>query len=199
VAEGVVVSTPTLLRRTRSTAVVEVVMAELGELDEPAADSSRDPIGLATITFAVLPTRTHVQRMGTGDSADRTDFALPGSGLTAPLHEVLGVRDLEPGVVELPMTGYVGNSLGALQGGVAAMMLELSALSMARPQLGTKAAVLDLAINYLSLARVGPVRTRARVLRDGGNEQLVRTELLDAGDEDRLCTVATVLLREDSP
>lgn len=185
VAAGVVCSVSSVLRTTRSTIVLEVALSVEGE-----------PIGLATMTFAVLKARTEVQRMGTGTDESRTDFGLPGSALRLPITEALGARTLEPaaGVVELDLTPYVENSLGALQGGVVAMALELGAEALGGELLGGGVRVLDLSINYLSLLKVGPARTRARVLRGAENEALVRVELHDAGADDRLCTVATALL-----
>lgn len=186
VSEGVVVARPDVLRRTRSTVVIEVDLS---------ADA--EPVGLATMTFAVLPARSGVQRMGTGREEPRTDFALAGSGLTAPLEMALQARvvDAARGIVELPITPWVGNSLGALQGGVVAMTVELAAEAAGRAVLGGDVTTLDLAINYLSLARKGPVRTSVRVLREGDREALLRVELRDAGSDDKLCTVATTLVR----
>lgn len=188
VSGGVVRARPSLLRRTRSTAVIEVALG--------AADGGPD-LGLATLTFAVLPARDGVQRMGTGHDVPRTEFALPGSGLEVSLEHALGARteDAAGGVVLLPVTPYVGNSLGALQGGVVAMLIELAAEAAGGALLGGAVSVLDLAINYLGLLRVGPARTRARLLRRDEREALLRVELLDAGADERLCSVATVLVR----
>ena len=185
VVQGIVQTRILLLRRTRSTVVLEV---ELSVGDEA--------VGLATMTFAVLEAQTEVQRMGTGSYAPRTDFALPGSGLTARIDETLGVCTLDraAGIVELPLTSYVANSLGALQGGAAALLLELGGEAAGSEALGQDVTTRDLAVNYLRLLRKGPARTRARVLRVRRNEALVRVELRDAGDEDRLCTVATALV-----
>lgn len=182
---GIVLARLEVLRRTRTTVVLEVEL-EAGD----------EPVGLATLTFAVLEARTQVQRMGTGADEPRTDFALPGSGLAVPIDEAMRVRNIDraAGIVELPLGPYVGNSLGALQGGAAALLLELGGEAAGSAALGRRAAARDLAVNYLRLLRKGPARTRARVLRVGTNEALVRVELRDAGDADRLCSVATVLL-----
>jgi acyl-coenzyme A thioesterase PaaI-like protein len=59
---------------------------------------------------------------------------------------------------------------------------------------GRDGTVLDLSINYLSLVKIGPARTSARILRSSENEALVRVELKDRGNENRLCTVATALV-----
>jgi uncharacterized protein (TIGR00369 family) len=186
VLEGIVVARPTLLRKSRSTVVLEVDLA-CGEM----------PVALGTLTFAVLPSRPGVQRMGTGADEPRTDFGRPGSALVSPLAEALQVDVIDPGegVVEIPITPYVGNSLGALQGGVAGMLIEFGAEAAARELLGRDVTVSDLMINYLSLVREGPARTRTRVLRHGDDEVLLRVELHDPGSDDRLCCVATVCLR----
>lgn len=185
VSQGVVETRLQLLRRTRGTVVLEVELRVGDEL-----------VGLATMTFAVLEAKSEVQRMGTGASESRTDFALPGSGLAAPIDEAVGVRtvDRAGGVLELDMAPYVGNSLGALQGGAAALLLELGGEAAGSEAAGRILTTRDLSINYLRLLRAGPARTQARVLRIRENEALVRVELRDSGDEPRLCTVATALL-----
>lgn len=189
VSRGVVSARPSLLRRTRSTAVIEVTLSAVGR-----------PVGLGTMTFAVLPPREdmELQRSGADAAEPRTDFGRPGSGLSAPLPEALGVHTVDgaKGIVELPISPWVGNSLGALQGGVVVMVVELGALAVGADRLGPQAAAVDLAINYLRLVRVGPARTRTRVLRARERELLVRVELRDAGAGDELCTVATVMLQD---
>jgi uncharacterized protein (TIGR00369 family) len=174
---------PALLRRTRATLVLEV------EVTGPGG-----PIGLATMTFAVLPAKGVVQRMGAGADEPRTEFARAGSHLRAPFLEAIGLERLDEaaGAVELPLSPYVGNSLGALQGGGVATLIDVAAETAARAATGEPCVSIDLAINYLALGRAGPIRSRARVLRCDPAGALVRVELRDAGAEDRLITVATV-------
>jgi uncharacterized protein (TIGR00369 family) len=185
VSAGVVCARASVLRKTRATIVLEVELSQ-----------AEDLAGLATMTFAVLEAKSEVQRMGTGGDEPRTDFGRPGARLRAAVSEALGLRILDRpgGVVEQDLTPYVVNSLGALQGGVVAVALEVAAESVGRTLLGGRASVLDLSINYLSLVRTGPARTRARALRRRENEALVRVELRDAGGADRLCTVATAVV-----
>ena len=191
VREGVVVACPQVLRRTRSTVVLEVTLS----VSEP--ERGEQEIGFTTLTFAVLSAREGAQRMGTGAEEPRTDFALPGSGLQAPIPEILERRivDAAAGVVEVPITPYVGNSLGALQGGVVAMLIELAAEAAGEALLGRPVAVLDLAVNYLRLVRAGPARTRVRLLRRERDEALLHVVVQDVGGDGALCTVATVLVR----
>lgn len=182
VREGRVLARPRVLRRTRTTIAIEVAVESAGEV-----------AALATMTFAVLPAQGELQRLDMGAEAAITEFGLPGSGLAAPLAERLGVRVLDAahGEIELPLSAYVGNTLGALQGGVTAIAVELAAEAAASRIGPGPWSFRDLALNYLALARTGPVRSRASVLRRDARAPLLRVELRDAGAEDRLVAVAT--------
>jgi acyl-coenzyme A thioesterase PaaI-like protein len=178
-----IVARPALVRRTRSTVVLEVTLD----------DGAPGALALATMTFAVLPAREGQRRMGVGHDAPRTDFALPGSGLDAPLVERIGARRLDAaaGRFELALEPYVGNSLGALQGGVAALLVDLAAEAAGGAALGAPCLARDLALNYLALAREGPVRTSAALLRADAGEALLRAEVCDRpGNRTALATVA---------
>lgn len=174
---------PALLRKTRSTIVIEVEISD-----------ARGPMGLATLTFAMLEATAAVRRMGAGDPSSRTEFQLEHSALRAPFLAAIGARviDAPEGVVELPLGPYVGNSLGALQGGLVATLLDVAAESAARAATGAPCVSVDLALNYLSMGKVGPIRSRARVLRSTSAGALLRVELHDTGADDRLLTVGTV-------
>jgi len=189
VASGVVTAAPELLRTTRSTLVLEV-RVRAGSAD----GSDGTEVGLATMTFARLAAHGEVQRMGAGRDEARTEFGGPGAGLAAPLPQALGARCLDPagGVYELPLTDYVINSMGALQGGVVAVLVDLAAETAARALTDAPLLVTDLALNYLALGRLGPIRSEARVLRRETGSWLARVELRDAGPERRLTAVATV-------
>jgi len=174
---------PALVRRTRSTIVLEVELS----------DGTPGALGLATMTFAVLPAREGQRRMGVGADTPRTEFALPGSGLEGSLVERIGARCLDAGAgrFELALEPYVGNSLGALQGGVSALLVDLAAESAAGSAWGGACVACDLALNYLALAREGPVRTEGSVLRSDATQALVRAEVRDgAGARTALATVA---------
>jgi acyl-coenzyme A thioesterase PaaI-like protein len=185
VRAGEVEAHPALLRRGRSTAVIEVELREAG---------SAGLVGLATMTFAVLPARSEEQRAGLGPDEPRTGFGRPGQRLEAPVGERMGARllDASQGAWELPLSGYVTNSLGALQGGAVATLVDLSAESAARAAVGEPWITTDLAVHYLSLGKRGPIRSRARLLRRDAAGAVARVEVRDAGAEDRLTTVATV-------
>ena len=179
---GSVEAHPALVRRTRSTIVLEVTLV----------DASPEPLGLATMTFAIVPAREKQRRMGVGADASRTEFARPGSGLAVPLVERLGARRLDAaaGRLELALDAYTVNSLGALQGGVAALLATLAAEAAGDAALGAPCVARDLALNYLALARESPVTTSARVLRREAAGALLRVGSRDGGG--RPTTVASV-------
>lgn len=99
--------------------------------------------------------------------------------LHAPILDAIGTRVIEPGVVELDLADYVLQPSGTIQGGALAMMAELAASTLA------EAPVTDLEIRFTSAVRVGPARAAASVL--GG--RLVRVEVRDTGNDDRLATL----------
>jgi len=173
---------PALVRRSRQTVVLEVALS----------DGGPEPLGLATMTFAVVPAREAQRHLAAGGAPPRSEFALPGSGLDLPLVEKLGARclDAASGHFEIELGSYTVNSLGALQGGIAALLVDLAAEAAAGAALGSRCETADLALNYLALARESPVRTSARVLRAGAFGALVRVETRDASG--RQCLLASV-------
>lgn len=172
---------PQVVRAGRSSVVLEVEVRSGGA-----------QVALATMGFTRLSARGGAQQHP-GRPAGRVDFAHPESGLRRPFLEAIGVqeRDAAAGVVELAMGPYVGNSLGALQGGAAATLLDRAAELAGREALGVEVAVSDLSIHFIALGRVGPIRTRARLLRRGEAGALLRVELMDSGAEGRLGALAT--------
>lgn len=158
-------------RKGRTTVVMEV--------DLLAADET--PLGLATMTFAVLPRRDANPVMPPAAAADTvTTMALPESGLAESLTAAAGIRvvDAASGRSELAVTDWVRNSMGALQGGIVATLAECATEAAARHRTGAPLVVTDLHVTYLGFGRVGPVRT----------------EVTTAGDEDRV--VAEVSVRD---
>jgi acyl-coenzyme A thioesterase PaaI-like protein len=173
---------PALLRRSRAAIVLELTLS----------DGAPEPVGFATTRFAILPAREPQQRMGVGDDAPRTEFALAGSGLDRPLAARIGVRclDAAAGHLELPLGPYTVNSLGALQGGVAALLATLAAEAAGGAAQGGPCVAHDLALHYLSLARESPATTSARALRSNAAGALLRVESRDGAG--RLATFASV-------
>jgi acyl-coenzyme A thioesterase PaaI-like protein len=91
--------------------------------------------------------------------------------MTAPFGEQIGVRLVEPGVVELDCRDDILQASGTIQGGAAALLVELSAEST-----GTVVPT-DLELHYLSAVGAGPVRAVATA----GNERGVQVDVHDLG------------------
>jgi acyl-coenzyme A thioesterase PaaI-like protein len=172
------------------------------QLDDGAADgsASRTPGARPTlaakglVTFARIP-RTSVTPMEDYDPAQwigqvrRRGHDRPPRGTMRERMD-LRVVDAASGVVELALTRYVTNLIGTIFGGAQAALLQFAAEAM-RP--GFEAT--DLQIHYLAKVRVGPARTLGTVSRDAADHSVVTLQLVDAGSNNQLLALATVLLQ----
>jgi uncharacterized protein (TIGR00369 family) len=167
-----------VLRAGRTTVVLEV--------DLPR-------VGYATMSFSVLPRRDSNPDVDAVRPAGASTMVLPGSRMTQPWRDALGITvvDATAGVVELPVLEWAKNSMGALQGGAVSAVVEAAAEAALRARAGTHVLVDDIQLTYLSFGKVGPLRTRTEVL----NDRVARVELVDAGAESRLMTVARCATR----
>jgi len=188
-ASGTIEARPRVIRKGRQTVVLEAVFLD--------AESRRE-LGLATLGFAILPARNAIQKSGHWADAieHRTEFGHEDSGLDGPLIDTVGIEfDAgRPGIAHLAVRSYLLNSLGAIQGGAMAILLESTAEHFATATLAQPVCVRGLAIHYLKLARVGPVRAQTRTIARTTAGLIVHVEIFDEGIGDELLTVATVQL-----
>jgi acyl-coenzyme A thioesterase PaaI-like protein len=166
-----------------------------------------------------LVMESHIRKIGRKISYGETFFRLPGSGRLAAvvsstfavtpnpnayagemhrsggspglmdrdLVDYVEVRRPAPGVAEVDRAPGRGNSTGSLQGGLVTLVAEVAAETL------TGGEAVDIDIKFLRSVQVGPGRaTAARVGPD-----VVRVEVSDPGDADRLCAIAVV--RQEHP
>ena len=142
-------------------------------------DEAGDPIGFAAASFMPAPDERLTIDIGPLN-VDRP--AVPrGTGLTVPFAERAGCAVRAPGLAVLGHSEESLNASNTLNGGLIALACEEAALSLSP---GSTLASLDL--RYLQPVRVGPAVAEAEV-RHG----LGRIEVRDAGNDNRLCVVAT--------
>jgi acyl-coenzyme A thioesterase PaaI-like protein len=165
-------------RRGRTTAVLAV---------ELAGDS--EPLGLATMTFAILPRRDSNPTVTSGDTVSRMTLALADSGFRAPFEMSTGIR-VDADGAELPVSDYVRNSLGAVQGGLMAATAVAAAHAGFAAHFGATA-IVDLQVTYLALAKVGPVRAGAEIVDAQDSFATARVELTDPGADGRTTTLVS--------
>jgi acyl-coenzyme A thioesterase PaaI-like protein len=181
---GVVEANTRILRAGRTTVVLEVDL-----------QCGRAPVALATMTFSVLPRRDDnpVITFASGEP-ERASLALPSSGFDQGVLDALGVdvHDAGAGVIEVPVTDYSRNSLGALQGGVVAVAAEVAAERALRAACRTPVTVKDLQLTYLALAR-GSLRTTTEVISASPSFGAALVDLVDVGAESRRTTTARVV------
>jgi acyl-coenzyme A thioesterase PaaI-like protein len=192
-------------------------VAEIGifDVDRPAAaradgaappgggDAAGEQVGTGTLTMAVLPARPGGMRVPP-DRDVPTGWGYGEGGLDRPVGDAMAVRVLDrtAGRLSMPLVPYVHNSFGAAQGGVMALLAELSGLAAvesasagaAKPDAVVHPAVArGLQVAYVALGRVGPITARAPLVMatpDGGGRAVV--ELADEGAGDRVTTVVNV-------
>ncbi|MEZ4332502.1 MAG: hypothetical protein R3F35_12145 [Myxococcota bacterium] len=185
---GTLEGRPRVLRKGATTIVIEV------ELDHLESDRA---VGLSTLGFSILPRRNAMQaalhdaRSGGGVDAL---YAPADRGLDAPLLEAMGIAfdPADPAGAEVALDPYLQNTLGALQGGVVAILMEATAERLARARLGGPVRVRGIELQYLKLGRKGPIAARARALARTPWGLIARVELFDRGDAEARLTVATV-------
>jgi uncharacterized protein (TIGR00369 family) len=176
-----------VLRAGRTTVVIEV------GLRNSSPGHVRD-IGLATMSFTVLPRRDTNPDVDEMRPAGRSTMAVEGSRLAVPLLDALGaaVADERAGRLEVPVTDWARNSMGAMQGGVVATIAEAAGEAALRVAAAAPFVVVDLQITYLSFGRVGPIETAAEVLACDARSGTARVEVVDAGADQRRMALARV-------
>jgi uncharacterized protein (TIGR00369 family) len=183
---GTVVASGTVIRAGQSMNVIDVDISEkLGSYTGPGTS-----IGSAVMTFSRLPRKKDTIEIEV-DSVNGMTFAVEGSGLSRCYLDEVGLQVLDDtaGVVEIKMNDYVRNSFSAIQGGIVALLVDLAGQCAARAATGKPLTTRDMTIHYLAQGKVGPFRTRARVLRKTNDMAVSRIEVRDKGANDRLLTV----------
>jgi uncharacterized protein (TIGR00369 family) len=171
-----------VLRAGRTTVVIEVALVD---------DRERE-IGVATMSFSALPRRDINPGVGAIRTAGPSTMATDTSYLALPLFDPIGVevRDPATGSIDVPVTEWTLNSMGAMQGGVVALVTDIAAETGLRAATGEPLVVVDMQLSYLGFGRVGPVRSHVDVLGTAAGHGTARIELVDTGAENRRMTVA---------
>ena len=185
VGNGVVEATGSVLRAGRTTVVLEVALRS----------ASGSDVGIATMTFSVLPRRDDNPTISFApDDTRRNTLVVPGAGFRAPVLDELGlhVLDAAAGAVEVPVDDYSRNSLGALQGGVVAIAVDVAAEQALRAASHAPVTVKDIQLTYLALVR-GTLRTATEVVSATDRHGAALVDVVDVGAESRRTTTARVV------
>lgn len=182
---GSVAATARVVHAGRTTVVIEVELH----------NSDGAEIGLATMSFARLPRRADNPDVTTSMTPGPSTMALASSRLDDSLLDMLDVRvvDAARGELVAPVGDWSRNSLGAMQGGAVATLIDGAAETAIRVATPEPLVVTDLQITYLALGRIGPIRTRVDVLGMFPGHATARVELTDVGADSRVTTIARVV------
>jgi acyl-coenzyme A thioesterase PaaI-like protein len=169
-----------VLRRGRTTLVVEVLLGE---------------VAWAMATFSVLPRRPDTLVLPPQEEGTvRTAFGGGGGRLERWVGDAVGIvaGDRARGELTIPLHDYVRNSFGALQGGMVAFLGDQAGAAAIGAALGSPATTVDLFVAYLGQGKVGPLHTGVdRVAVDGRRGSAV-VRVVDQGAGDRLTAVIHV-------
>jgi acyl-coenzyme A thioesterase PaaI-like protein len=206
ITEGPIVVDSQLVRVGKKMMIVESTVYDGHGIDD--LESLRDAIdsgtgsessavslaGSGLVTFVRLP-GSAASGVDTYDPASwvgKVRHRQPDGPPVGTMYERMGltVLDAAGGVAELALTPYVSNSIGTINGGAQAVLIEAAAEAM-RPGLVAR----DVQIHYLTQVKAGPARTIGTVLRDGPDHSVVRVAMVDAGNDDRLLSLATVTVQ----
>lgn len=172
-----------------------LVTATLDLFDEQA----ETPSALAVSAFGRLGGDSRGARRPSGGSGRQgSDRPAVVERPRGSLLDRLGLESSDERVLSR-LSDYTSNSLGALQGGIAAVMFERAALEEAARRSLPRPWVSELAVRYLSLGRKGPFATDLEAALEARGELLLRYSLRDLGavrdGEARRLSVATVTVR----
>jgi uncharacterized protein (TIGR00369 family) len=114
----------------------------------------------------------------------------PDPDSTVHLDEFLGAQATAADQLTLAITDQLRNPWGILHGGVTASLVDL----VSRHATGG-AATTDTVLHFLSPGRVGPVTATAFPYGRRADGVLVRVEVRDTGNDDRLMAVAVTTVQ----
>lgn len=194
ITEGPIVIAAHLVRAGANVVVVRVDVGDGHGSDDVA---TMRPAGRGLMTFARIPgSASAVSDRATPLTSPKQSMALPTSGFGLPLFEQLAIRVVDPaqGLIEIDRTDYTRNSFGSLNGGVIAIAAEAAAEVLVAAH-GHRFEGVDISVNYLSQTKVGPARTSAGLVRIDAHHAVVEVQLVDAGNNDQLLALSTVVLQ----
>ena len=97
-------------------------------------------------------------------------------------------------IVELEVSDDILGPGGAVHGGIIASLVDRAGAYAVARDSQRVVATSNMALNYLALADVGPLRAMASTLRVGRQLGVVEVKVVDAGRHDRLVATALVTL-----
>jgi uncharacterized protein (TIGR00369 family) len=97
-------------------------------------------------------------------------------------------------IVELEVSDDILGPGGAVHGGIIASLVDRAGAYAVARDSQRVVATSNMALNYLALADVGPLRAMASTLRVGRQLGVVEVKVVDAGRDDRLVATALVTL-----
>ncbi len=162
----------------------------------PLTDDHGAELGVALLGFVHVPRRPGDPDKPVLDLDRLAELWSAVPPLEEPVRTAAGVEviDAARGEVRLPLRPDLLNPAGALQGAMVGLAAEAAAEELATHALDRPQVVSDIDIRYLTQARVGPIRSRARFIGPPSDGSVV-VDLLDEG-LGKVVTVVTARTRD---
>ena len=192
--QGPLIASCRLLRAGQRLITVATTVADGCGSDDP---DQATPVGEAILSFSLIPNRpgnddlSHLQ----DPVIERRTMALATSGFgDTSLWDAIGldVVDAAAGVVQVPMTDYVRNSFGTINGGVMITAAEAAAELAAKEALGAPVAATSLNYRFLDQTRIGPAQTQTTVMRNDDQGAVAIVRLIDSQRDRYLAGYAVI-------
>ena len=149
-----------------------------------------DPVAIATATFTVLQRRDNNPILDTEIDGEvpRRPFVEHSARFDRDAYNACGFERIAHDTVQVSPSPYIMNSLGGVQGGILASLIDDATINV----LGDEFETVDLHLVYLALAKQGPIRASAIIndLHDDFGSVNVTVEDIGAG---RVTTRATAV------
>lgn len=139
------------------------------------------PVASCTIEFSRI--RRDATALDTRPPGQPGQWSRLGSGplLDRSLESACGFRVVDEaiGAVELHRGQFVNNSIGTLQGGVIALLADVSAATL----IGPGARTIDLHFRFLDQTGRGPALATAEIVRTDSDGHMVKVEVVDTSTD----------------
>lgn len=144
-------------------------------------EAGSTPIASSTVEFSRI--RRDATTLNSRSPGEPDQWVRVGSGpmLDQPLERACGFRvvDRATGAVEVHREEFVNNSIGTLQGGVIALLADVSAATL----IGPGSRTVDLHFRFLDQTGRGPALAVAEIVRTDTDGHTVKVEVVDTSTD----------------
>ncbi|GAC84647.1 hypothetical protein GP2_024_00740 [Gordonia paraffinivorans NBRC 108238] len=159
--------------------------------DEVSGTTRGEVAGPDGAVLALITQRSHLLTVSEAPTTPYIDAPVPGPEVS--LREALALREVEPGVVELPANPYAANGMGNIHGGILITGMEFAAMSVLRATGELRTTSID-TVFVRPADAAHPTTFRTAVQHRGRSMAVVEVAALAASGKP--CALATVIVQQ---